>query len=80
MPKTYITRESRELNIIFGNLIGERKLRKVSQEKIADAIGLTRQGYSRIEEKQNMTLEQFLAVCHEIGIKPSEALQIAERD
>lgn len=79
MPRTYITREDRELNIIFRNVIGERKMRGISQKRLAEAIGLSsQQGYNAIEKRRNPTLRQFLMICHELDVEPSEILKTAE--
>lgn len=63
------------------NLTAVREARKLSQEDVARAAGVTRHTYQRLEKgwqnkgtPNNPTLHSILAVCWALGVRPEEVL------
>ena len=69
MPKTFINNVQRQA-IDFRRLIREtRKEKKVTQETLANAIGISRVTYTERENDiRKMRLEEFLITLDELGI------------
>ena len=69
MPKTFINNVQRQA-IDFRRLIREtRKEKKVTQETLANAIGISRVTYTERENDiRKMRLEEFLITLEELGI------------
>ena len=69
MPKTYISLEHKQISDIQRYVVGTRKQKKISQEKIAKAIGKSRVTYSEKEnDMTQMRLGDFLVTLHELGL------------
>ena len=79
MPKTFITREDQELNRIHANLYIIRSGSGISQKEIGAELGISRQAYSLKERTMNMSLKEFLAVCHKLGADPGNIITEACR-
>lgn len=70
-PKTIDER----IALIRERLAEARRLSKLTQTTVADAMGLSNSQYSRIEGgSTEMTLRQFLVVCEELRLDPAEVL------
>lgn len=69
MPKTFINNIQKQ-TIDFRRLIREtRKEKKISQQTLADAIGISRVTYTERENDiRKMRLEEFLITLEELGI------------
>lgn len=69
MPKTYISFEDKQIRDIRRLIRETRKEKKISQETLADAIGISRVTYTERENNINkMRLEEFLITINELGI------------
>ena len=76
MPKTYINVEQKQISDIQRYVIGTRKMKRISQEQIAKAIGKTRQTYAdRENDMSDISLADLLITLHELGLD----LEIYER-
>lgn len=69
MPKTFINTVQKQ-TIDFRRLIREkRKEKKISQQTLANAIGISRVTYTERENDiRKMRLEEFLITLEELGI------------
>lgn len=69
MPKTFINTVQKQ-TIDFRRLIREkRKEKKISQQTLANAIGISRVTYTERENDiRKMRLEEFLITLDELGI------------
>lgn len=69
MPKSFINNIQKQ-TIDFRRLIREtRKEKKISQQTLADAIGISRVTYTERENDiRKMRLEEFLITLEELGI------------
>lgn len=79
MAKAYITKEQREIERIKVELQILRKRSRKSQAQIAAELGISRQAYGVRERDMNMSLKDFLTVCHSIGAEPGEVITEACR-
>lgn len=69
MPKAYISFEDKQIRDIRRLIRETRKEKKISQETLADAIGISRVTYTERENNINkMRLEEFLITINELGI------------
>lgn len=69
MPKTYISYESKQITDIQRYVVGTRKLKRISQESMAKAIGKSRTTYTDKENNMSdMRLGDFLITLHELGL------------
>ena len=58
-----------------------RKQKNIGQDKLSDALGVTRQTIYRIEcGKQRLFLDQYIRICKELGISPAEPFLQMESD
>ena len=79
MPKAYITKEEREIERIKVELTILRKRSRKSQGQIAAELGISRQAYGNKERDANMSIKEFLTVCHILGAEPGEIITEACR-
>ena len=57
-----------------------RRQRKLSQQTLADAVGVTRATISNIENaKQSITLDIFIRICNRLSVFPPQMLEDALR-
>ena len=69
MPKAYISFEDKQIRDIRRLIRETRKEKKISQETLADAIGISRVTYTERENNiSKMRLEEFLITINELGI------------
>ena len=69
MSKVFITQVQKQISDIQRYVIGTRKIKKVSQETLAKAIGVSRVTYTERENDiRKMRLEEFLITLDELGI------------
>ncbi len=58
---------------IYEYLALVRKQKKIGQDRLSDALGVTRQTIYRIEcGKQRLFLDQYIRICKELDISPAE--------
>ena len=75
MPKCFLSKDTKQLNKVFRNIIGERELQGISQTQMGEELGISQQAYSRIEKKKSMNIEQFLEVCKVLNVNPGEMFE-----
>lgn len=69
MPKIYISFEDKQINEIRRLIRDTRKQKKVTQESLANAIGISRVTYTERENNlKKMRLDEFLITINELGI------------
>ena len=65
----------KRLSEIRERLSDARRLSRLTQTTVADAMGLSNSQYSRIESGgTEMTLRQFLVACEEMNLDPAQLL------
>ena len=69
MKQGFLTTEQKQIRDIRRLIRETRKEKKISQETLADAIGISRVTYTERENNINkMRLEEFLITINELGI------------
>lgn len=69
MPRAYIRQEDKQITDIQRYVVGTRKQKRISQEKMAKAIGKSRATYTEKENNMSdMRLGDFLITLHELGL------------
>lgn len=69
MKQGFLTTEQKQIRDIRRLIRETRKEKKISQETLADAIGISRVTYTERENNLNkMRLEEFLITINELGI------------
>ena len=75
MPKCFLSKDTKQLNKVFVNIIGHREVQRITQSQMADELGISQQAYSRMEKKKSMKIEQFLEVCKVLNVNPGEMFE-----
>ena len=72
--KIYITRTSRSLNKISDYIRGELKRQDLTQEQLADRLGVKQQTLSKwINNPKTLKLENFIDIMQELHTEKEEA-------
>ena len=75
--KIYITRTSRSLNKISDYIRGELKRQDLTQEQLANRIGVKQQTLSKwINNPKTLKLENFINIMQELHTKKEEAAEL----
>lgn len=75
--KIYITRTSRSLNKISDYIRGELKRQDLTQEQLANRIGVKQQTLSKwINNPKTLKLENFIDIMQELHTKKEEAAEL----
>jgi transcriptional regulator with XRE-family HTH domain len=79
-----LTVESMEQQTEYGAGVGHkirkvRELRNLTQERVAEQLGMTTSGYSRIERGEvRISIERLEQVAHVLGVQPLDLTQFDE--
>ena len=75
--KIYITRTSRSLNKISDYIRGELKRQDLTQEQLADRLGVKQQTLSKwINNPKTLKLENFIDIMQELHTEKEEAAEL----
>lgn len=70
MPKVYINKEDKQINDIQWLVIRRRKEKRITQDKMAKAIGKSRATYNRFEQDMSeISLRHLLISLDEVGLE-----------
>lgn len=75
--KIYITRTSRSLNKISDYIRGELKRQDLTQEQLANRLGVKQQTLSKwINNPKTLKLENFIDIMQELHTEKEEAAEL----
>lgn len=75
--KIYITRTSRSLNKISDYIRGELKRQDLTQEQLANRLGVKQQTLSKwINNPKTLKLENFINIMQELHTEKEEAAEL----
>lgn len=68
MPKSYITKEQKDLSVLRAYIYRQHVKLKKSHSDVAITIGISRQSYERKLDLMSFRTSELLTVCNELGI------------
>ena len=74
----YKTQDEIDAQRVVTYLKGLRTSKGLSQREVSDTMLYSKQNISKIEQRGDMTVSQYIAFCRSLGERPSEVMKIAE--
>ena len=74
MPRVVLTEESRQIDRLYRFIEGERQIKKIRQQAIADALGVSHQAVSKMLRERTLKLDQFVQIMNLLGKDITECI------